>query len=332
MHLANDSNIFQGLLGGTILGISTLSYQYLTGRLSGLSGIVSTSAFGEKWASFYIIGLVTSGALVQKESNSDLHVLAIAISGILVGFGSRYGNGCTSGHGLCGLSRFSPRSAVAVVTFMASAALSAYLTKSTFIKEYMQVAEYSLDNNVYIRLLTQISCIVPAVFYIFKDLPASEKEKSTFNLRVADYAVNVLASLLFGYGLQISGMCNPERVLRFLNFSGSDGWDPTLIGVMGSGVIVNALGFYLLRKSNATVVLSSQKKKHADLLAVGTHVNNMKINTRLLIGSILFGIGWGIAGICPGPALVSFGAATTTSLIFVPFMFAGMFIQKFIFA
>jgi len=117
--------------------------------------------------------------------------------------------------------------------------------------------------------------------------------------------------LLFGIGLIISGMANPAKVIGFLDLAGS--WNPSLAFVMGGAIAVGVVGFRLVRqKSRAWFGDSIQ-------LPTARH-----IDTRLVLGAALFGIGWGIAGICPGPALVLLGTGTAKGIVFVLAMLAGM--------
>ena len=119
--------------------------------------------------------------------------------------------------------------------------------------------------------------------------------------------------LLFGIGLIISGMANPAKVIGFLDLAGL--WNPSLAFVMGGAIAVGVVGFRLVRhKSRAWFGDAIQ-------LPTARH-----IDTRLVIGATLFGIGWGIAGICPGPALVLLGTGAGKGIVFVLAMLAGMLV------
>ncbi|CAM3643332.1 YeeE/YedE family protein [Polaromonas hydrogenivorans] len=122
---------------------------------------------------------------------------------------------------------------------------------------------------------------------------------------------SLLAGLVFGIGLMISGMANPAKVLGFLDLSGR--WDPSLALVMGGAVAVSAVAFSIARRRNASLLGAALKLPTA-----------RQIDRRLVIGSTLFGIGWGIAGFCPGPALVALGMGEAKAVVFVVAMLAGM--------
>ena len=130
-------------------------------------------------------------------------------------------------------------------------------------------------------------------------------------------AFEFLAGLLFGLGLMLAGMTDPSKVLAFLDLAGA--WDPSLALVMGGGIAVG-LGAFTLAKGRSKTLLGS-----AIFLPQAT-----VIDRRLLGGSALFGVGWGLAGFCPGPALVSLGLGDAKVWIFVAAMVAGMLVFEWL--
>ena len=122
---------------------------------------------------------------------------------------------------------------------------------------------------------------------------------------------SLLSGLVFGIGLLISGMSNPAKVLGFLDLAGS--WDPSLALVMGGAILVATPAFWLARRRRTALL--------GDTMQLPTAQG---IDRRLLLGSLAFGAGWGIAGFCPGPALVSLLAWQPKAWIFVGAMLAGM--------
>ncbi|EIJ47487.1 transmembrane protein [Herbaspirillum sp. GW103] len=121
----------------------------------------------------------------------------------------------------------------------------------------------------------------------------------------------LVAGLLFGLGLIVSGMADPAKVLGFLDLAGH--WDPSLALVMAGAIAIGMPAFTLARRR-------SRAWLDAPMQLPATRT----IDRRLVLGSLLFGVGWGIAGICPGPALVLLGMASGKGLIFVLAMLAGM--------
>ena len=125
----------------------------------------------------------------------------------------------------------------------------------------------------------------------------------------------ILAGVVFGAGLTLSDMVNPARVLNFLDVAGS--WDPTLLFVMAGGLAVTTLGYKLIFRRGSPVfddTFSLPTQRQIDLPLVG--------------GAALFGVGWGLAGICPGPALADLVTLEPRVLLFVAAMLVGMIVAN----
>jgi uncharacterized membrane protein YedE/YeeE len=128
---------------------------------------------------------------------------------------------------------------------------------------------------------------------------------------MGEIAASLAAGLLFGAGLLVSGMANPEKVLGFLDLFGE--WDPSLALVMAGAVGVGLAGFaFAPGKERSALGLPMRLPARAS------------IDRRLIIGATLFGVGWGLAGFCPGPALVSLATGSPKAILFVAAMLAGM--------
>ena len=118
--------------------------------------------------------------------------------------------------------------------------------------------------------------------------------------------VALLIGAVFGGGLYLAGMTNPSKIVNFLDIAGT--WDPSLIFVMGGAIPVAAIGFFILKKREKPLIF--------DEIQVPTHG---VIDQPLVIGSILFGIGWGVSGLCPGPA---FASVLLEPAIIIPYLIA----------
>ena len=127
--------------------------------------------------------------------------------------------------------------------------------------------------------------------------------------------VSLVCGIIFGMGLVISEMINPEKVLGFLNIFRD--WDPSLAFVMIGALIVSTPIFHLFKNNKKPLFSSSF------LIP-----KNKKIDKKLIIGSILFGAGWGLVGLCPGPAITSIALINISSIIFVISMFTGFYIAS----
>jgi uncharacterized membrane protein YedE/YeeE len=116
---------------------------------------------------------------------------------------------------------------------------------------------------------------------------------------------------MFGMGLMLSGMTDPSKVIGFLDLFGN--WDPSLALVMGGAIMVGVFAFTVAKKRTTTF-----------LGGVLRFPTNMDIDKKLVIGSLMFGAGWGLAGFCPGPALVSMADGQPKALVFILAMLVGM--------
>jgi uncharacterized membrane protein YedE/YeeE len=130
-------------------------------------------------------------------------------------------------------------------------------------------------------------------------------------------ALSLIAGLIFGLGLVIGGMANPAKVQNFLDLVGT--FDPSLAFVMAGAVAVTFFGYRVVFR------------EHSPLLVEQFHLPTAKeLDARILIGSALFGIGWGLSGFCPGPAITSLSLMAKGTLIFVPAMLVGVGLARFV--
>lgn len=135
-------NPLQALMGGSLIGIAAATLWICNGRVAGISGIIGRM-LGNKttdiaWRAAFLFGLIASPLIYQIAAplpfiQIDASMPTLIGAGLLVGIGTRYGSGCTSGHGICGVARLSPRSIVATLTFMASGFATVYITKHLLI-------------------------------------------------------------------------------------------------------------------------------------------------------------------------------------------------------
>lgn len=129
--------------------------------------------------------------------------------------------------------------------------------------------------------------------------------------------IGLLTGLIFGLGLVISGMANPAKVQNFLDLFGT--FDPSLAFVMAAAVAVTFLGYRLVLRKQAPLCAENFR------LPASTNVDS-----RLVIGPALFGLGWGLSGFCPGPAITSLSLMAEGTLIFVPAMLVGVGLARFV--
>lgn len=313
-----DFTPFHSLIGGALLGAATLCRMALTGRILGVSGIAGGLVRGKphevsRW--LFTAGLVFGGLGLREVYPSaygsvDVAPWRLLVGGFAVGLGAGLGNGCTSGHGISGNARFSPRSMLYTVTFMASGfAVASLLASASHVRVQAPAPLPSVE--VVLQLATRLfsghaaAYVAVAALSLMGTLPAS--------LAVA--GVSFVDGSLFAFGLGLSGMTSPARVAQFLDVS-AGAWNPSLALVMVGALAVFTpfMQALVLRKRLAKPVLGG---------LFDTPTSSV-IDRKLVAGGVVFGAGWGLAGMCPGPALVSVASPFGAPVFWLAAMFAGL--------
>ena len=132
---------------------------------------------------------------------------------------------------------------------------------------------------------------------------------------MSDKIISLVSGIIFGIGLVISGMTNPEKVIGFLSITHN--WDASLIFVMGGGIITAGPFFYLMRNRQTS--------------SLGNQINlpkKQKLDKKIIIGASLFGVGWGLVGLCPGPAIAAIATFDPIIIVFLLSMAAGVLVKK----
>lgn len=327
-------------LGGLILGVATAGKLLTTGRVLGISGAVKglvnndTSA----WRFAFLLGMGLGGfALLGfmpgafEALPASFTVWRAALGGLLVGLGSSLGNGCTSGHGICGSARLSPRSFAYTATFMAAGMAAATATGTASALAIAPVAPSLVLPGLHeVQLAASLAAAGLATFgalaaaaRIFSARSSSSASISTVSAKPANAAgtssalsaiptssggsggsapavfeltAEAAAGALFALGLGFSGMTHPTKVVGFLSVT-FPGWDLSLPFVMGGAVLVAMAAFQGIMRFRLL-----PKPLLCSKFQIPTASS---IDARLLLGGLLFGAGWGVSGMCPGPALVS---------------------------
>lgn len=314
------------ILGGGFIALATTLNLLMMGRITGMSGMFFTlvrlkRSEGLTWKFCGIVGIIFVPFLFyycdsrnidingynyrvldsQTQATKELDVAGWIVGGLLVGFGTKLGNGCTSGHGVCGIPRLSLRSFVAVMTFMSTAVGIATLrfyepffdgtdTAGGTLVEVYQHFMQALFGLMFIGML-----ILAIHQFVTQTQPG---------LRY-DPAISFFIGAIFGIGLLISGMCRRTKIMHFLSLG--DGWDPSLMFVMASAVSINLVTFHFMLKDPNVPLLQEEcqlpKKKALDW--------------QVIVGPAVFGLGWGISGFCPGPGMVNFFMTTHCGLFMV---------------
>jgi len=322
--------MLSGFIGGLLIGIASTIHLLLKGRVTGMSGIFNgmiTLDESITWKSsifsgllftssiaYYIFGfgevtnevyLFDSPEWFNKRSRTELIMLA----GFLVGFGTKLGNGCTSGHGVCGLPRFSIRSLAAVVTFMLTAFIMANISYYTFEDAHEEIFSLQSEDSVdcFVHWAVGVSVLILLVNIL--------RNKKGYQ-GVIEIIISFAVGVIFSLGLLVSGMARKSKVLGFLTFNKH--WDPALMFVMGGAVMLNLLTFYYIMRKR-------QKPVFGEKLNIPS---NKKIDLKLVMGAALFGLGWGLGGICPGPAMVITPIYFKSMIQFMISMATGQYFAK----
>ncbi|GMH62595.1 hypothetical protein TrRE_jg9053, partial [Triparma retinervis] len=267
----------------------------------------------DSWKITFVATMMIVTKFVNLLFPSLIHVTPLnywmnAVAGLLVGFGTFMSNGCTSGHGICGLGRFSIRSLASVCTFVATGVITATIISLATDPQDLVAAD---DAD-----LISSSKTVSDIFTFVLAGVAVTTVGSTSNPKQPSIFPVIISGLLFSLGLIVSGMSNPEVVLGFLdvNVGAFKDWNATLCFVMACGVSVS-VATYQYRKRRARGDEASCPPQGCGISipaekSSGNHGNQKEapptpvMDFKLIGGSVLFGIGWGLAGICPGPMIV----------------------------
>ncbi|CAA7271535.1 unnamed protein product [Cyclocybe aegerita] len=298
----------RSFLGGLGIPVAAHELLVLNGNVFGISGFVHRGIRGSIEGLAGVAGLVLSGAVVANlEGNGpvplSLSLPKVLLSGFLVGLGTKLANGCTSGHMICGVSRFSLRSIAATATFFTTGVISSQI----FHRDLPATSsmDWSLGpNGANLIALQAIPLSLSLILYALnpnastKDECDCSKDQPPNPPRRALRALTFVATALqFGFALRLSNLTEATRVLSFL-LPIHPAFDPSLAFLAAGALPLGMFLYHYMRGSERPCLGGDCSVPKGG-----------EIDARLLIGSSIFGVGWGLAGICPGPALVNFGRA-----------------------
>ncbi|KAL1965883.1 hypothetical protein VTN77DRAFT_5016 [Rasamsonia byssochlamydoides] len=295
-----------GLLlhNGKVFGISSLlSGCVLRPSLEDNVPIIAGLASSPAVVSLLAPSLIPSYPDTISFSSSWTSVLSTLGLGLLVGWGTKNGKGCTSGHMLCGLSRLSPRSLIATSVFFTTALLTANLIHPggnsiippcdggipCYTSIYPSTSELAfMASSTVLALVTNL-VLVPRV------LTPSRQSRALFAY---------LAGVEFGLGLLFSGMADPYKVIRFFAFlTDPFRFDPSLALIILFGIGPSLCGYLATNPGNPASAGGKDKPTLAERWNLPT-LTVADIDWRFIAGAVAFGVGWGLSGTCPGPAVL----------------------------
>jgi uncharacterized membrane protein YedE/YeeE len=326
------STIINTILGALIMAFASSLHLYLQGKITGISGaiykMISLTDFS--YNSSFLIGMlfmssflkcffdplakpktVDSPTFLETPSKyvGDLSFPGFLLAGFLVGFGAKMANGCTSGHGICGLPRLSKRSIVAIILFMIFGIMMATIR---YYIPFLRPISYAFNvwESSFLYYLMLFLSIAGFGLNLWNSFKSGIKDK------VRDIVISFLIGALFSYGLIQSGMTQRHIVLEFLTIGRI--WSIQLAVLLGVVVGINFITFNFILKK---ITRPRYKEKYD--LPTSTEIDN-----KLCVGSAIFGLGWGLGGICPGPAILSFYLYCPQMLAFLISLCCGMYVES----
>jgi len=329
------------------MGIAVIMQSLLHGRVTGISGMLSSVLlfpFSKKGAdqkrsfidnAVYLAGVLLAGFMLhgqfhlsdQQQTSNVLGpgILFHLFVGAIVGLGTSLGSGCSTGHLLCGIARLSKRSIVATATFCFTCGLIVQLNLSPALNALVVASNApfitfpSMFQLLIIFALITVAILVNSFLFL-----RAANFKKLGNHDPLEHFSFFWNGITFGCGLAISGMVRPEKVLGFFSF-GSPLYDPSLLCVAGLAILPSLLVFQFY-------VLPESKKPHTTSLYQREYCmpTANRITPALVIGAALFGIGWGLAGICPGPAVVNAGSLQAVAWSWIVGCALGAYFSKYV--
>jgi len=322
-------NIINSVIGGGIMALATSAHLYLQGKITGIGGILfrCIKLVDYNYNYSFIVGMIFMSSYIKcfndplknkghtnflESSNDytkDLSIIGFIVSGFLVGFGARMGNGCTTGHGICGIPRFSKRSVVAIGLFMIFGLIVATFR---YYCPFFVPGSFSINaiNLFLVNLSVFLGSIAGAGYLLFDSYKTGSPDT------VRDTGISFAIGAIFSYGLFESGMLQRHIVLRFLTLGFV--WNWRLIFVLGSCIGFNIVTFNYILKSGSKPLLKSK----FDL------PTNTAVDNKLMVGASIFGIGWGISGVCPGPAILTSFIYFPHSILLLAAMCGGIYVES----
>ncbi|TFK30120.1 hypothetical protein FA15DRAFT_663483 [Coprinopsis marcescibilis] len=327
----------RSFVGGLALPVPVHALMLLNGNVFGISGFIHRAAKGSIEAAAGVAGLVLGGMLVAKLDGVAPPTLLlpgyqVAASGFLVGLGTKLSNGCTSGHMVCGLSRFSLRSFAATLSFFTTGVITAHLfhgdlpaagsldwTLGTDGQKYLLAQAIPFAASILLYAfgrqgkpkrrtegspppppLTEEATLVNKSSQAHSTTPSNNANEGESNppqrlLRTLGF---LTTGVQFALALTLSNLIDPIRVISFLLLPFHRAFDPSL-GFLAAGAMPLGILLYHRFRGGETPRLGGPWS----IPKAGT------VDLKLVGGAAIFGVGWGLAGVCPGPGLVNLGRA-----------------------
>lgn len=290
----------EAVVGATLIQVATTSYAYLMGRTIGFSSLLYDLVTKPTTRSVSLVGGLAAAVAVVRlwlpsfwPVYSQVGLPFYGAAGALVGWGTCWGSGCTSGHMLAGLSRLRWRSFVATCTFSFTAVIISTLLNLA--PECPNAPCYIPDfSNVGDNIWKLVSLVVGSYTVSYLVLP---QLKPSATARVL---AGLNSGFLFGMGLFLSGMASPAKPLGFLAFLTPRKFDPSLAAIIIFAIIPNIFVWRRILPQTPT----SPQSEHPLFEDRWNLPWSDATPPRFIVGNAIFGLGWGLMGVCPGPGLL----------------------------
>ena len=278
----------EAVMGGVFIGVASGVSMITSSRVAGCSGALKSLVLADTdgWKVGFVAGLTFAGASMGQLLPALLEdppaaSIVLGLGGLAVGTGTSWANGCTSGHGLAGLSRLSFRSLVAVPTFMAVAITTRTMQTGLSFSLLPVVSHTKYDIEILMLAIAFAALLALILFFA----PAGLRNS----------LLGLWSGGCFGTGLVVGGMARPSAVTGALS--------PSALDLTLWALFMTALGvtFLLYRAAEASGIKAARSGPQGAA----------QIDNGLVVGSGLFGVGWALTGLCPGPLAVGLGAQPT---------------------
>lgn len=306
-----NTEYVNAIMGGFLIAMSITTNFLMNGQLLGFSSIKQGLLFKDhnfQYKMTIIVSILFFNSVIflignspnsltynyyetPKQLTSYTNIIGTTIGGFCIGFGAAIGNGCTSGHGICGTARLSIRSIVFVILLMTFGFGTANLQH--YVRNQQEVP-YSNYFNGTIENLSTVYWLILAQAFIYLILNLVNLYIAKKNNVLNQIFVTTIIGFLFSAGIIVSGFNKPSKIFNFLVIK--KGWDGSMLLIMGVSIGIFSIFFRVLEGN-------MKKPIFEEIFMVPT---NRVIDWRLIIGGIIFGIGMGLSYLCPAPYLHQF--------------------------
>jgi uncharacterized membrane protein YedE/YeeE len=337
MAMADTTMIISGIAGGSLIGLAASILLLGCGEIMGASGITSSylmhpmrtyQSDSQKWKILFLAAFCIAANLLGYTHGADTSAtngpfitnFSFAVGGLLTGFGTKLSQGCTTGHGICGMARLNQRSIVGALSFMSFGFITSSVLGSRFNIFRASAPMFTPNRITSVFAYLVVGTLMYFSIQIIRPKSANCELADAENMPVETSSLKqniemksdiikkapfaVLSGAVFALGLDVSHMIDNRKILNFLDVTGikKGEWDPSLAFVMASGVIISGMSYQYIGGFNHIIQNPLRLMKVSFSKADFNIPAGLSADKKLFVGAVVFGVGWGVAGFCPGPA------------------------------